>query len=110
MAVVAAYLYRDGARVRSVAIDEKVDCAENKSEFVWIGIADPTAQEMRALQDCYDLHPLAVEDALHEIEVLMHFPFLNGADARSKPYAIAPKRISVSDAVRVGVGGRVTYA
>lgn len=64
MAVVAAYLYRDGARVRSVAIDEKVDCAENKSEFVWIGIADPTEEEMRSLQSCYDLHPLAVEDAI----------------------------------------------
>ena len=65
MAVVAAFLYRDGTRVRSVAIDEKVDCAENKSEFVWIGIADPTAEEMRKLQVCYDLHPLAVEDAIN---------------------------------------------
>lgn len=64
MAVVAAYLYRDGVRVRGVSIDEKVDCASNKSEFVWIGIADPTAEEMRSLQDCYDLHPLAVEDAI----------------------------------------------
>jgi len=65
MPVVAAYLYRDGARVRSVAIDEKCDGTEGKSEFVWIGIADPTADEMKALQDCYDLHPLAVEDAIN---------------------------------------------
>jgi magnesium transporter len=65
MPVVAAYLYRDGARVRKVAIDEKVDCAENRSEFVWLGIADPTAQEMGALQQTYDLHPLAVEDAIN---------------------------------------------
>jgi magnesium transporter len=64
MAVVAAYLYRDGARVRSINIDETVDCAEKRSEFVWIGIADPTTEEMRALQDCYNLHPLAVEDAI----------------------------------------------
>jgi magnesium transporter len=64
MAVVAAYLYRDGARVRSVSIDDKADCAKDKSEFVWIGITDPTTEEMRALQECYDLHPLAVEDAI----------------------------------------------
>lgn len=64
MPVVAAYHYRDGARVRSVAIDEKVDCASNRSEFVWIGVADPTEDEMRALRQCYDLHPLAVEDAI----------------------------------------------
>ena len=64
MTVVASYLYRDGHRVRPVAIDEKVDCADRKSEFVWIGIADPTEEEMRSLANCYDLHPLAIEDAI----------------------------------------------
>ena len=32
---------------------------------MWIGIADPTDDEMQSLQDCYDLHPLAVEDAIN---------------------------------------------
>jgi magnesium transporter len=64
MAVVAAYLYRDGHRIRPIGIDEPVDCREQKSEFVWIGIADPTQGEMRSLANCYDLHPLAVEDAI----------------------------------------------
>ena len=64
MAVVAAYLYRDGQRVRAVPIGEVVDCAHDKGEFVWIGIADPTEDELLTLQRCYDLHPLAVEDAL----------------------------------------------
>ena len=40
MTVVAAFLYRNGKRHREVAIGEKVDCAHDKSEFVWIGIAD----------------------------------------------------------------------
>jgi magnesium transporter len=64
MTVVAAYLYRRGKRVREVAIDEKIDCPADKSEFVWIGICDPTDAEMRTLQEQYDLHPLAVEDAV----------------------------------------------
>jgi magnesium transporter len=64
LAVVAAYLYRNGQRIREIAIDEKADCAHDKSEFVWIGIADPTEAELRALQATYELHPLAVEDAL----------------------------------------------
>lgn len=64
MTVVAAYLYCNGQRVRAVSIEEKVDCAHDKSEFVWIGIADPTPEELRILQKSYDLHPLAVEDAL----------------------------------------------
>ncbi len=65
MTVVAAYLYRHGKRVRAVTIDEKVDCPADKSEFVWIGICDPTADEMRTLKEQYDLHPLAVEDAVN---------------------------------------------
>jgi magnesium transporter len=64
MTVVAAFLYRDGHRIRPVAIDEKIDCREDKSEFVWIGIADPTEEEMHSLANCYELHPLAVEDAI----------------------------------------------
>jgi len=64
MPVVAAYLYRNGQRVRPISIDEKVDCAEEKSEFVWIGVANPTEEEMHKLQACYGLHPLAVEDAI----------------------------------------------
>lgn len=64
MTVVAAYLYRDGHRIRPVAIDEPVSCRDDKSEFVWIGIADPTEEEMRSLANCYDLHPLAIDDAL----------------------------------------------
>jgi magnesium transporter len=64
MTVVAAYLYRHGKRVREVSIDEKVDCPADKSEFVWIGICDPSDGEMRTLQERYDLHPLAIEDAV----------------------------------------------
>jgi magnesium transporter len=64
MTVVASYLYRDGHRIREVPIDEAVSCHAEKSEFVWIGIADPTEEEMHKLANCYDLHPLAVEDAL----------------------------------------------
>lgn len=64
MTVVAAYLYRNGRRVREVSIEEKVDCPEDKSEFVWIGICDPTDDEMRTLQEQYGLHALAIEDAM----------------------------------------------
>lgn len=64
MTVVAAYLYRNGKRVREVSIDEKIECVGKKSEFVWIGIANPTPEELRILQQQYDLHPLAIEDAL----------------------------------------------
>lgn len=65
MTVVAAFLYRNGKRVREVSIGESMPCPADKSEFVWIGICDPVQDEMRVLQDRYGLHPLAVEDALN---------------------------------------------
>jgi magnesium transporter len=64
--VVAAYLYRHGRRVREIAVDERVDCPSDWSEFVWIGLADPCAADVELLQTLYGLHPLAVEDALKD--------------------------------------------
>ena len=65
MTVVAAYLYRHGKRVRKVTIDEKIDSPADRSEFVWIGICDPTDEEMQTLKEQYELHPLAIEDAVN---------------------------------------------
>lgn len=64
MTVVAAYLYRHGKRVREVSIEEAIEYPQDKSEFVWIGIANPAPAESLTLQQHYDLHPLAIEDAL----------------------------------------------
>lgn len=65
MTVVAAHLYRNGKRLRAVSVDERVHCPTDKSEFVWIGICDPTDEELRTLKEQYGLHPLAVEDAVN---------------------------------------------
>lgn len=64
MTVAAAYLYRNGHRERAIAIDERIDCPGDKSEFVWIGLVEPSVEELASLAECYGLHPLAVEDAL----------------------------------------------
>jgi magnesium transporter len=66
MPVIAAYLYRHGRRLREIAIDERVDCPSDRSEFVWIGLTDPCVDEIDTLQQLYGLHPLAVEDALKD--------------------------------------------
>jgi magnesium transporter len=64
MSLVSAALYRHGQRIRTIAIDEPTFCSVNKAEFVWIGLVEPSEEELRALQEHYGLHPLAVEDAL----------------------------------------------
>lgn len=65
MTVIAAYLYRDGKRVRDVPIEERLPPSADKSEFIWIGVADPTEEEMATLARTYALHPLAVEDSIN---------------------------------------------
>ena len=64
MTVVAAYLYRDGQRIRPISIEEASPCRDGASEFVWIGLFEPSEAELRTLQQQFNLHPLAVEDAL----------------------------------------------
>jgi magnesium transporter len=64
MTVVAAFLYRDGHRVEQVPLDRPLHCAKDDSEFVWIGLVEPSEEELRMLQVNFGLHPLAVEDAL----------------------------------------------
>ncbi|WP_043839367.1 magnesium/cobalt transporter CorA [Muricoccus aerilatus] len=64
MAVVAAYLYRQGERIQALDVSKPNPCTGNPAEFAWIGLIDPTAEELKQLQKTYGLHPLAVEDAL----------------------------------------------
>src|ERR1700677_3508336 len=64
MSVIAAYLYRNGHRVEAVSLEHPVRCAKDRSEFVWIGLHEPSEEELQKLQVAFGLHPLAVEDAL----------------------------------------------
>jgi magnesium transporter len=69
MTVVAAYAYRAGERVREVSLDEPETLTAADGEFIWIGLVDPEEAELRALAEIYDLHALAVEDALNGKQV-----------------------------------------
>jgi magnesium transporter len=63
MSIVAAYVYRDGHRIREATLSEG-GLELDPGEFVWIGLLEPTEPELRTLQRRFHLHPLAVEDAL----------------------------------------------
>ena len=67
MTVLAAYYYNAGKRVRKLALDERVPLDESRSGFCWIALHDPTTDELRALQGAYDLHPLAIDNAMHPL-------------------------------------------
>lgn len=68
MTVIASYIYRLGERTEKLPLTGD-PFQETDGEFAWIGIADPTADEMACLKSMFDLHPLAVEDALNGKQV-----------------------------------------
>jgi magnesium transporter len=60
--------YKNGARQHAgpMSIADAASCASSGDGFVWLGIHDPTAEEIREIAECFPLHDLAVEDARHE--------------------------------------------
>ena len=61
-------LYRDGERVDLGVGAEDLAGVRAKAtgdhDFVWVGLHDPTSEELESVADLYGLHPLAVEDAI----------------------------------------------
>ena len=61
-------LYRDGERVElDLDFHDLAGvraAATGEHDFVWVGLHDPTSDELGAVADLYDLHELAVEDAI----------------------------------------------
>jgi len=64
MSVVAAYVYGDGKRLCAIDLVIPASLELKHGEFAWIGLFEPSEDELRILQDRFRLHPLAVEDAL----------------------------------------------
>jgi magnesium transporter len=70
-AMVDCGIYVDGQRLpgkytHGAALDKvrDIECSDHKT-FVWIGLHEPDEHQMQAVADAFDLHPLAVEDAVH---------------------------------------------
>lgn len=65
MSVIAAYYYNDGKRIQEITLDEHIQHDDGRSGFCWIALHDPTADELKALQATYHLHPLTIDNAIH---------------------------------------------
>ena len=62
MTIVAARRYHDGKVIEPDVLATSEPAG--RGEFDWIGLVDPTIDEMAEIAARYHLHPLAVEDAL----------------------------------------------
>ena len=67
--IVDSALYRDGVRVPLECDNHDLtavrDAVQRPGDFVWVGLHEPGARELDQVAEIFDLHPLAVEDALH---------------------------------------------
>lgn len=66
-AVVNCLVYRDGMRQEDCGeVEEALRRVRKSGEgFVWVGLHEPTQEEITGLAGLFDLHPLAVEDAVN---------------------------------------------
>ncbi|MGW4510790.1 magnesium and cobalt transport protein CorA [Streptomyces sp. NPDC004393] len=65
-AVVNCVTYQKGARVPDAGdlVDSVERVRKSADGFVWLGLHEPTDQEFAGIAELFDLHPLAVEDAV----------------------------------------------
>ncbi|WP_336032905.1 magnesium/cobalt transporter CorA [Geodermatophilus sp. FMUSA9-8] len=64
-AVVDCAVYVEGRREPPVDPMEALEAAVERGGFVWLGLFEPTEEELGAIAERYGLHPLAVEDAVY---------------------------------------------
>ncbi len=57
--------YQDGQKLADIDKRQISDYLKKPGCFVWVALADPTQQELAEMQEEFDLHELAVEDARH---------------------------------------------
>ncbi|MFF1294579.1 MULTISPECIES: magnesium/cobalt transporter CorA [unclassified Streptomyces] len=64
--VVNCVTYRDGGRVQGGSdLADAVELVRKHGDgFVWLGLHEPTDQEFAGIAELFELHPLAVEDAI----------------------------------------------
>jgi magnesium transporter len=63
--IVDAAVYEHGKRRGGeLSLDRAGDASRGEDTFVWLGVAEPSAEEFEAIAREFDLHELAVEDAV----------------------------------------------
>ena len=70
-------LYQNGLRYREASnLGEMISKARTEGGFVWLGLAEPTEAEFAKIAQDFQIHPLAVEDAVaaHQRPKFEEFP------------------------------------
>jgi magnesium transporter len=64
--IVDCAVYEDGRRRDgALPVHEAMEACRQPGAFTWIGLYEPTEEEFESIRTEFDLHELAVEDAIH---------------------------------------------
>ncbi len=64
--IVDCAIYEHGRRLaQAVSFDGALASARANNGFVWVGVHNPDPSEFEHVAKAFDLHPLAIEDAIH---------------------------------------------
>ena len=63
--IVNSVAYRDGKKFADVAREDIHTYLARNDCIVWVAVRDPEPHELDQLEEQFDLHPLAIEDARH---------------------------------------------
>jgi magnesium transporter len=78
--------YQNGVKLRDLPVEDISDYVSKPDCFVWVALQDATHEDLVKMQEEFNLHPLAVEDAQHghqrpkveeygdSLFVVMHLP------------------------------------
>ncbi|MEU6197080.1 magnesium and cobalt transport protein CorA [Streptomyces sp. NPDC047061] len=99
--IVEAALYQDGVRVSTptTLAETYRELRDTPSGMAWIGLARPTSDELLSLAAEFDLHPLAVEDAMeaHQRPKLERYGDTLFVVLRAARYLDAPEEVDFAE-------------
>ncbi|WP_201526821.1 magnesium/cobalt transporter CorA [Psychrobacter frigidicola] len=58
-----AYSRKTGEPINKIALSDVSKALTNNGQFIWLGLYEPSLQTIAKVQDAFDLHELAIEDA-----------------------------------------------
>ncbi|MGW4566646.1 magnesium/cobalt transporter CorA [Streptomyces sp. NPDC004561] len=104
--VVNCVTYQDGVRVPGCAdlVDAVKMVRKSGEGFVWLGLHEPTDEEFASIAELFDLHPLAVEDAVeaHQRPKLEHYGDTLFAVFKTVCYVEHERLTATSEVVNTG--------
>lgn len=58
-----SYSRKTGEMIDEIELDDVGRVLTNNNQFVWVGLHDPSVETIREVQEAFELHELAIEDA-----------------------------------------------